>query len=117
MEAEQAPKKRGEALLTCNVETAYYIAFGAHGPRALPPPGEGWKIAGYTTLGIGVSFALFVVIRMFGKGSPATMTKEYQEATNEYLKVCFPDVPLALASTGRGSRKDVSCGKCRKIDC
>ena len=75
------------------METAYYIAFGAHGPRALPPPGEGWKIAGYTTLGIGVSFALFVVIRMFGKGSPATMTKEYQEATNEYLKVCFPEAP------------------------
>jgi cytochrome c oxidase subunit 4 len=99
------------------LETAYYIAFGAHGPRALPPPGEGWKVAGYTALGVGVSFALFVVIRLFAKGSPGTMNKEYQEATNEYLKVCFPDVPLALASTGRGSRKDVSCGKCRKIDC
>ena len=101
MEAEQAPKKRGEALLTCNVETAYYIAFGAHGPRALPPPGEGWKIAGYTTLGIGVSFALFVVIRMFGKGSPATMTKEYQEATNEYLKVCFSFLPPLYLSLPR----------------
>jgi hypothetical protein len=27
---------------------------------------------------------------MFAKGSPGTMNKEYQEATNEYLKVCFP---------------------------
>jgi hypothetical protein len=69
---------------------AYYIAFGAHGPRAQTPPGEGWKVAGYTVLGVGVSLAVFVAIRMFAKGSPGTMNKEYQEATNEYLKVCFP---------------------------
>jgi len=30
---------------------------------------------------------LFVAIRMGAKGSPSTMNKEYQEATNEYLKV------------------------------
>jgi hypothetical protein len=90
LDAEQAPKKRGEAtLLTSNVETAYYIAFGAHGPRALPPPGEGWRVAGYTALGMGVSFALFVAIRLFAKGSPGTMNKEYQEASNEFLKVCY----------------------------
>jgi hypothetical protein len=68
---------------------AYYIAFGAHGPRAQTPPGEGWKVAGYTVLGVGISLAVFVAIRMFAKGSPGTMNKEYQEATNEYLKVCF----------------------------
>jgi hypothetical protein len=75
---------------------AYYIAFGAHGPRALPPPGEGWKVAGYTAIAVGVSFVLFVGIRMMAKGPPGTMNKEYQEATNEYLKVCFslPCFPL-----------------------
>ncbi|KAE8447298.1 Cytochrome c oxidase polypeptide 5, mitochondrial [Mollisiaceae sp. DMI_Dod_QoI] len=67
-------------------KAAYYIAFGAHGPRAAPPPGEGWKVAGYTALGVGVSLALFATIRVFAKGSPSTMNKEYQEATNEYLK-------------------------------
>lgn len=36
---------------------------------------------------------MFVAIRMFAKGSPGTMNKEYQEATNEYLKVCFPLLP------------------------
>ena len=72
---------------------AYYIAFGAHGPRAATPPGEGWKVAGYTALGVGISLAVFVAIRMFAKGSPGTMNKEYQEATNEYLKVCFPLLP------------------------
>ena len=35
------------------------------------------------------SLAVFVMIRMFAKGSPGTMNKEYQEATNEYLKVCL----------------------------
>jgi len=69
--------------------TAYYIAFGAHGPRALPPPGEGWRVAGYTAVGVAVSFALFVTLHMFARGPPSTMTKEYQEATNEYLKVCL----------------------------
>jgi len=69
------------------VSAAYWIAFGAHGPRALPPPGEGWKVFGYTALGVTVAFAIFAAIRAFGKGSPRTMTQEYQEATNEYLKV------------------------------
>ncbi len=70
-------------------QTAYYIAFGAHGPRALPPPGEGWKVAGLTAAGIAVSFVIFATLRLFAKGSPGTMNKEYQEATNEYLKVRF----------------------------
>lgn len=36
-----------------------------------------------------VSFGLFVAIRMGAGPSPGTMNKEYQEATNEYLKVCL----------------------------
>lgn len=71
-----------------NPLTAYYIAFGAHGPRAQDPPNEGWKVFGYVCAGIGATFVLFGTIRMFAKGSPSTMNKEYQEATNEYLKVC-----------------------------
>jgi len=71
-------------------KTAYYIAFGAHGPRAQTPPGEGYRVAGYTALGVAVSFVLFCLIRMGAGPAPSTMNKEYQEATNEYLKVCFP---------------------------
>jgi hypothetical protein len=91
-------------------QTAYYIAFGAHGPRALPPPGEGWKVAAYTAIGVGVSFLLFVGIRTFARGSPSTMNKEWQEATNEYLKVCalkvmvlfYPAGDAEISSTRRG---------------
>lgn len=81
-------------------KAAYYIAFGAHGPRALPPPGEGWKVAGYTALGVGVSLALFVAIRLFAKGSPGTMNKEYQEATNEYLKAQNSEPISGISSEG-----------------
>lgn len=69
---------------------AYWIAFGAHGPRAVTPPGEGWKVLGYTLGAIAVSFGIFAGARAFARGPPATMTKEYQEASNEYLLVRSP---------------------------
>ncbi|KAH8657118.1 cytochrome c oxidase subunit IV family [Tricladium varicosporioides] len=81
-------------------KAAYYIAFGAHGPRALPPPGEGWKVAAYTAIGVGVSLAFFVVIRMFAGPSPGTMNKEYQEATNEYLRAQNSEPISGLSSEG-----------------
>ena len=68
-------------------QIAYWIAFGPHGPRALPPKGEGLRVFNYTMLGVAVSFALFLVIRSFAGPAPGTMTKEYQEMTNEYLRV------------------------------
>lgn len=67
--------------------TAYYIAFGPHGPRALPPPGEGTKIFGYTIVGILVSLGLFTFAHIMAKPPPRSMTQEYQEMTNEYLRV------------------------------
>ena len=67
--------------------TAYWIAFGPHGPRTLPPPGEGMKVFTYTMIGVAASGVIFGTVRYFGRGTPRTMTKEYQEATNEYLKV------------------------------
>ena len=85
--------------------TAYWIAFGPHGPRSLPPPGENKKVALYTGIGILASFVLFATARSFARPPPATMTKEYQEATNEFLKVsalCSLSYPLQLTD-GRWS--------------
>lgn len=67
--------------------TAYWIAFGPHGPRALPPPDQGRKVALGTAIGVLVSAVLFFGIRAFAGPPPKTMTKEWQEASNEYLKV------------------------------
>ncbi|KAK3671048.1 Cytochrome c oxidase subunit 5B, mitochondrial [Recurvomyces mirabilis] len=67
-------------------KAAYWIAFGPHGPRALPPPGENWKVFSYTLIGIGAAGALFGLVKYFARGSPRTMTVEYQRATDEYLK-------------------------------
>lgn len=34
------------------------------------------------------SIAVFYAIHLFAKPQPKTMSKEWQEATNEYAKVC-----------------------------
>ena len=44
---------------------------------------------GYTTIGIAISAVLFFTIHSFARPQPRTMTKEWQEATNEYLKVRY----------------------------
>jgi len=87
-------------LTTQEKKAAYYIAFGAHGPRAQDPPGEGWRVAAYTAIGVGISFVVFSAIRFLSKGSPGTMNKEYQEATNEYLKAQNSEPISGISSEG-----------------
>ncbi|KIV92691.1 hypothetical protein PV10_03963 [Exophiala mesophila] len=67
-------------------KVAWWIAFGPHGPRAEAPPGEWTKIFIYTGIGILTSLGLFAIVHSFARPEPKTMTKEWQEATNEYLK-------------------------------
>ncbi|KAG0648159.1 Cytochrome c oxidase polypeptide V [Hyphodiscus hymeniophilus] len=62
--------------------------------------GEGWKVAAYTGIGITVSFLLFVGIRSFARPGPDTMNKEYQEATNEYLKSQNSEPISGISSEG-----------------
>jgi len=66
---------------------AYWIAFGPHGPRKLPDPGEKWIILRWTLGCITASAIIFGTGRYFAKPPPKTMTKEWQEMSNEYLKV------------------------------
>ena len=75
-------------------QQAYWIAFGNHGPRALPPPGENLRIFVWTAGLVGLSFVIFYIIRAFAREPPRTMNKEWQEATNEYLKVGFAYIGL-----------------------
>jgi hypothetical protein len=76
-------------LLTTHSLTAYYIAFGPHGPRRPPPPDEGRNVFFLSAGVICAAFAIFAFTRMFASPiRPRTMTKEWQEASEEYLKVC-----------------------------
>ncbi|KAF2744593.1 COX4-domain-containing protein [Sporormia fimetaria CBS 119925] len=68
-------------------KAAYYIAFGPHGPRRPPPADEGRKVIFITLATIAGSVALFFFTRMFASPHrPKTMTKEWQEATEEYMQ-------------------------------
>lgn len=73
---------------------AYWIAFGPHGPRAQAPKGEGLKVFSKVVQLVAASCAVFYVIHLFGKPLPRTMTKEYQEASNEYARVCTSLISL-----------------------
>ena len=66
---------------------AYWIAFGPHGPREEDPPDKNWQIFKGTVIWVGASCLVFFIIRQFARTPPKTMTKEWQEMTNEYLKV------------------------------
>lgn len=73
--------------LTQTLSIAYWIAFGPHGPRAEDPPGTNARVAWGIFIGIAASVGLFGLVRLAAKPAPYTMTQEYQEETNEFLKV------------------------------
>ncbi|RFU33421.1 hypothetical protein B7463_g2920, partial [Scytalidium lignicola] len=95
-------------------KAAYWIAFGAHGPRAVPPPGEGWKVAGYTLAGLGISLAIIVLIRANARPPPATMTKEYEELSNEFLKKQKSDPFTGISSEGYSGKGQVQSPPAKK---
>lgn len=88
--------------LTSYGQTAYWIAFGPHGPRALPDPQEKWEIMKLIGYCLAASAAIFGTIRYFAGPAPKTMTKEWQEMTNDYLKVRA----VVTFLNSRGSSKD-----------
>ncbi|KAI0156495.1 cytochrome c oxidase subunit IV family [Xylariaceae sp. FL1272] len=88
-------------------KAAYWIAFGAHGPRAKPPPDEGRKVALYTAIGVLVSLAIFSTMRAFAGPSPSTMNREYEESSNEFLKGQRSDPVTGISSEGYSGKGQV----------
>lgn len=76
---------------------AYWISFGPHGPRAETPKGEGWKVLYQTSKYMVITFAIFCAIRSMANPEPKTMTKEWQDMTNEYAKVRMPSRESVIA--------------------
>ncbi|KAM5348547.1 hypothetical protein ACJ41O_008371 [Fusarium nematophilum] len=81
-------------------KAAYWIAFGPHGPRAVDPPGTNARVFWGVLVGLGVSFGLFGLVRLVGKPVPYTMSKEYQEESNEFLKNQKSDPFTGITSVG-----------------
>ncbi|KAI1433051.1 cytochrome c oxidase subunit IV family [Xylaria sp. CBS 124048] len=103
--------KENWAELTINEKkAAYWIAFGPHGPRAQPPPDENMKVAMYTGFGVLVSLIIFGTVRLFAGGAPGTMNKEFQEATNEFLKNQRAEPLTGLSSEGYEGKGHVQSG-------
>jgi len=68
-------------------KAAYYVAFGPHGPRApTSAPGDGLKVFLATTALVGLAGVLYYVTHLFAAPPPKTLTKEWQEASNERAK-------------------------------
>jgi len=81
-------------------KAAYWIAFGPHGPRQEVAPGEGWRITRGIIICIGISGAIFYATRLFAGPPPKTMSKEWQEKTNEYLKKNKVEPITGISSPG-----------------
>ncbi|KAH0610848.1 uncharacterized protein H6S33_011275 [Morchella sextelata] len=81
-------------------KASYWVAFGPHGPRAVPPAGENKKILTYTLLGLGASFLLFYSTRLMARPPPKTLNREWEEASNEFLKAQNVEPITGVSSEG-----------------
>ncbi|KAI9264090.1 cytochrome c oxidase subunit IV [Phascolomyces articulosus] len=98
---EEAQKGDWKVLSTEDKKAAYYIAFGPHGPRQpITQPGHGSKVLGGVAAVLGVSSVLFWTIRVNGQETPITTTREWEEATNEYLRKQKSDPISGISSEG-----------------
>jgi cytochrome c oxidase subunit 4 len=67
-------------------KASYWIAFGEHSARKMPDTGDPKDIARLTMYGIIAAMVVFAATRAMARPAPHTMTKEWQEATEEYMK-------------------------------
>ncbi|KAI8379683.1 cytochrome c oxidase subunit IV [Radiomyces spectabilis] len=98
---EEAQAGDWKLLSADEKKAAYYIAFGAHGPREpLTKPGHAAKVVGGVAGVLAASAALFYAMRLGAKETPHTMSKEWEEKTNEYLKSQNSNPITGISSEG-----------------
>lgn len=74
-------------LTAAEKKAAWYISYGSWGPRRpVHPKGETGKIFAGVLIGLGLSLSVFFSIRAAAPEAPKTMNREWQEATDEYLR-------------------------------
>ncbi|CAA19341.2 cytochrome c oxidase subunit V [Schizosaccharomyces pombe] len=90
-------------------KAAYWIAFGEHGPRAFSHISQKTVFWG-TVAGLTIGVVLFGLIRTQAAPSPRTMTREWQEKSNEYMKENKINPISGEASEGFKGRGQISGG-------
>ncbi|GAA5866985.1 hypothetical protein JCM3774_003746 [Rhodotorula dairenensis] len=98
---EELQKKDWKELSLDEKKAAYYVAFGPHGPRE-PIQADGGKTFVGVTAAVAVAGLIFYFVRKGGKETPATLTREWQEATDERLREQRSD-PFTGASAKNGA--------------
>ncbi|WWD22243.1 hypothetical protein CI109_106734 [Kwoniella shandongensis] len=84
---EQLQKKDWKELTLDEKKAAYFVAFGPHGPRApVSEPGHGLKVFGGVAVAVLAAFGVLTYAKTFSAPPPHTMTPEYQEQMNEYMR-------------------------------
>lgn len=76
-----------QELTPAEKKAAYYISFGEWGPRTpLHGPGDKSKVFWGVTAGVVGSVVIYLGIRSLGAPPPETYNRQWQEASDEYLK-------------------------------
>ncbi|GAA5991980.1 hypothetical protein JCM5350_001865 [Sporobolomyces pararoseus] len=82
---EELQKKDWKELSLDEKKASYYVAFGPHGPRE-PIQAEAGKTIAGVAAAVAVGGIIFYALRKGGAETPKTVSKEWQEASNEMLK-------------------------------
>lgn len=76
-----------QELTPAEKKAAYYISFGEWGPRQpLYGPGDQAKVIWGVVGGIVALIVIYAGVLSLGTPAPASMTREWQEKSDEYLK-------------------------------
>ncbi|KAF9220124.1 COX4, subunit IV of cytochrome c oxidase [Gyrodon lividus] len=98
---EEIQKKDWKLLSIDEKKAAYYVAFGPHGPRTpTSPPGQGLKVFLSTVALVGIAGAISLSVRAFAPPPPKTITREWEEASNERALEQKQDPITGIASEG-----------------
>ncbi|CAG8442001.1 15258_t:CDS:2 [Acaulospora colombiana] len=98
---EEIQKQDWNKITVEEKKAAYYISFGPHGPREpLTKPGHVSKVIAGIGIIVAISTGIFYLTRASVSERPVTLTKEWQEATNEKLRGQNANPISGLSSEG-----------------
>ncbi|CAO1622373.1 unnamed protein product [Parajaminaea phylloscopi] len=81
---EEVQRKDWKDLSLDEKKAAYFVSFGPHGPRKpVTQPGQAVRTLAAVSFLIGATGVVFYAMRQYGGAPVKTMTKEWQEQSNQ----------------------------------